>query len=120
MTQPTDETPVFTPVVMTPAQATAKAIADEMAYNKTKGITYGGEGPPGGYFLGEDGQPHDAHGNPIDSDADAARAAQQSEAEAAANERAIAAMQRREAGTSAEGTSADDAHAARASKKGKR
>lgn len=89
--------PAFQPAVMTPQQAAAKALADEMAYIRANGITFGGETRPGGYFIGEDGQPHDAEGETIDEASAEELATEQRRAFADAHKQGIEAMKRREA-----------------------
>lgn len=78
-------------VQLTPAQAAARELADELAYNKENGIDFGGELPEGGKFLGTDGKLHNAHGQLIDEDGTVLDADEDDRGEVAAAEKARAA-----------------------------
>jgi hypothetical protein len=52
-------------VLLSPAQHAAQQLAAELADMREKGIKPD-EAQPGGYFIGDDGKPHDAHGNRLE------------------------------------------------------
>jgi hypothetical protein len=52
------------PQVLTPEQAAARAIHEELQEMRQRGFRHD-ETKPGGHYIGVDGKPHDAEGRPI-------------------------------------------------------
>ena len=57
-------------VQLSPRQAAARQIQEELAAKAAAGETFN-ETVPGGYFIGTDGEPHDSEGRPIKKAAEA-------------------------------------------------
>ena len=69
-------------VMMSPAQHAAREIARQQEEMAASGIKLDEATVPGGHFIGTDGQPHDANGNPIKGKAAAKAEADAEEDEA--------------------------------------
>ena len=69
-------------VMMSPAQHAAREIARQQQEMAESGVKLDEAKVPGGYYLGADGQPHDANGNPIKGKAAAKAEADAEEDEA--------------------------------------
>lgn len=78
-------------VQLTPAQAAARELAEELAANKELGIDFGSSMPEGGRFMGTDGQLHNAHGELVDEDGTVLEEQDGDRGEAAAEARAASA-----------------------------